>query len=451
MSSAEVNFQELMSRTSTDDDFFPLPVEVVRTNSFPCIPGSEENNNDYRGIDFYNQFRSENSVFALQENTEKLALDGEAFSGEEYLNIQLEKPRLSKHVGANGTPREMAPAYALKQSKKSSFNFTVAPNCPYKPFHLVRTHFEVTDDIKPIVITIHETLATMAGVAFTYDESKSLWLTKCSDLNGCNTCLMEVQIYRTAMTAPSSSGNGSCMFIVEANRTAGDHEVFNSCYSRLCNAFSSDVDSMRGSFGPAATSASASTNHHDGFASTVGPFSPALFNTEVEAQEVIEPILAMAESDDMDCQIEASKILYDFAMNEDLLPCLCDTRCIDIMILLAQENAPEAARHNIFMTMALLATKSQWQEVIAEKQELFCVIMTTVVNGPYETAELRREGARTFESLSLSRVAHMIPSKVGKEPLFNWFSSVDDLQDERLKLHAERAREALRPFAESAF
>jgi hypothetical protein len=62
-----------------------------------------------------------------------------------------------------------------------------------------------------------------------------------------------------------------------------------------------------------------------------------------------------------------------------------------------------------------------------------------ITDGSYQTAEMRREGARTLANLCCSHSKKII-SAVGMDSVSSWISGVDDLQDERLKLHARRAQ-----------
>ena len=62
-----------------------------------------------------------------------------------------------------------------------------------------------------------------------------------------------------------------------------------------------------------------------------------------------------------------------------------------------------------------------------------------ITDGPYHTAEMRRECARTLANLCSSHSKKII-STVGMDGVSSWISSVDSLKDERLKLHARRAQ-----------
>lgn len=65
-------------------------------------------------------------------------------------------------------------------------------------------------------------------------------------------------------------------------------------------------------------------------------------------------------------------------------------------------------------------------------------------NGSYNTAEMRRECARLLANICSVRTSAMrVVQAVGEDNVVSWLHTVDDLADERLKLHAERAKNAL--------
>lgn len=417
---------------SSTDDFFPLPVEIRRTNSFPCIPGSEENSYAERGVDILRQDpTSELSKFDLKSfKSDEPLSTGKNIDDLDFNVLALAPPQLRKRVGTPSTPMNQSRTVS-KTAAMSTFTLTHEPNLPCKPFHLVNTHFYVDEkELKSIVFTIDECLRKMAGVSFKFNEATCLWETKCSDLSNCDSCFMDVQMYTSTSTDKGK-------YIVEANRMQGDHDIFRKSYLCLRAAFvpetSDEYDAYR----------SSTLSLHDSYASALGYVPPVSdFSIENDAKLAIEPILKMAESDFVDAQVEASRMLYEFTRNEDLQKYWCDERCMCVLTLLASPDAPEMARHNIFMTLAELASKVDWQELIVESGAL-PVVMAAVTNGSYETAEMRCECARTLEYLSQSHMAHRIPHSVGKEDLRRWCDTVDGLVDERLKLHAVRARDAL--------
>jgi hypothetical protein len=63
-------------------------------------------------------------------------------------------------------------------------------------------------------------------------------------------------------------------------------------------------------------------------------------------------------------------------------------------------------------------------------------------DGPYHHSEMSRESARILANLS-QRLASRVVAVLGTRTVANWIESVDMLSDEKLKLHASRAKESL--------
>jgi hypothetical protein len=70
------------------------------------------------------------------------------------------------------------------------------------------------------------------------------------------------------------------------------------------------------------------------------------------------------------------------------------------------------------------------------------LLFRLIADGPYHTAEMRRECARTFANLCLSH-APTIVHTVGTSCASSWLETVEEMKDERLKLHADRAKNHL--------
>jgi hypothetical protein len=69
-------------------------------------------------------------------------------------------------------------------------------------------------------------------------------------------------------------------------------------------------------------------------------------------------------------------------------------------------------------------------------------LLKLVSDGPYYSAELRRESARVLANIS-ERNSSQILSAVDNDSMRSWINSVDDIKDERLRTHANRAKLSL--------
>jgi hypothetical protein len=69
-------------------------------------------------------------------------------------------------------------------------------------------------------------------------------------------------------------------------------------------------------------------------------------------------------------------------------------------------------------------------------------LLSLATDGPYQSSELRRMAVFILANVSAtfsSRVVHAL----GRKEVACWIDSVEGLRDERLKLHAVRAKEIL--------
>ena len=242
---------------------------------------------------------------------------------------------------------------------------------------------------------------------------------------GLGSCKMQVSIY-------STYNQGA--YIIECNRLSGDHGPFNETYRGLKAAFVVAVEHA---------SLKRQITIRDSFASSTGPIPCHECVSDEEAKKALQPILNYALSEFVEDQIEASRMLCDFSQDETLQQILCDAKTLRVILHLTQESSPVCARQNAFMALANLSTQhGPCQEAIIEAGVL-PVFLQLVGNGSYETAELRREGARALANLSC-RLAPHIWNQIGEDSLNAWFGTIDALADERVKLHAMAARDSLR-------
>lgn len=72
-------------------------------------------------------------------------------------------------------------------------------------------------------------------------------------------------------------------------------------------------------------------------------------------------------------------------------------------------------------------------------------LLALATDGPYNTAEVSRESARILANLS-TRMASRVVEVLGVRAAKEWMATVDCLVDERLKLHASRAKGFLQQF-----
>lgn len=476
--------------SSNDEyDLDAIPLHIVRTESFQGMPGHEDLVDNFRGLASYDRT---GETFVDYAGTSDYSLD---YASE----VSIPRPQLSKQSNNVDMVKDKGVFQFDKVFPEKAKVVSSPPGIPEpKPFLLMRTNWTVTGmTISCIESKINRCLKNMPdasvnavpgkckvsfdfrlvlssvfirfwcflkivlsqciidfvcrcmfprimryGVCFfyslthgTYFLSRSnyiptfshalqwdLWVMQCQ---GTGSCKMQVAIYST---------DDKGVHIVECNRLSGDHGPFNEAYRGLKAAFAVVVEQP---------SLKRQSTIRDSFASNMGPIPCHECLSDEDAKKALQPILSFALSEFVEDQIEASRMLCEFSNDETLQQILCDAKTLRVILHLTQELSPVSARQNAFMTLANLTTQhGPCQEAIIEAGVL-PVLLELVCNGSYETAELRREGARALANLSC-RLAPHIWNKIGEESLMAWFTTIDALADERVKLHAMAARDSLR-------
>ncbi len=444
-----------------------LPVEVRRTNSYPSMPGSDEMGNADR---------------ALGGNTVSYKLPEQSVSSEKDwnfdvpLNSVFEKPTYSRSkFPTSGCVSNKSNSDPIKRPKQQ-FRLSECVELPPKPIHLMDGHFEVTGILFEIARKIDATVRNQNDT-FTFDyifePSTCTWKGCCIDMLGCGKCEVEIQIFRPSGCRKYEEKN---TYIVEANRLEGDFDIFTSFYFAFKSSFhppaeKDDINSTSylDVFGPTTALRTETVIH----TLSEGEHGDSLLNSESNLETErsdahkstgtdntgagqpkpvridFEPILQMACSPLLQARIEASKMLYQIARNDHFDKYWCTERSVAVLSELSGEGSPDAARHCAIMTIAVIASKTSWQEHIINAG-VIPLLLRAVTNGSYALAELRREAARTLQYLSSqtnSSVAYRIPDIVADVDA-NWFDTIDSLSDDRVKLHAMCARAEIQKIME---
>jgi hypothetical protein len=172
-----------------------------------------------------------------------------------------------------------------------------------------------------------------------------------------------------------------------------------------------------------------------------------------EAINALKPILAMAISAHLDSRVEAVKMICDLSSQLDLQSSLCAAGGIEILMELmtieygycnqyamcALANLSSSRSCQVLLRLSLFLLIALQEVLLKGGCQFLQNLLSMTTDGPYQTAEMRREGARTLANLCCSHSKKII-SAVGMDSVSSWISGVDDLRDERLKLHARRAQ-----------
>jgi hypothetical protein len=182
-------------------------------------------------------------------------------------------------------------------------------------------------------------------------------------------------------------------------------------------------------------------NEYDSFSVyTPLPSAPSLLAESSDAFG-LGPIFRMAEEPFLESKVEASRTLCDLSVDESLRSQLCEAGCVPVLRDLISCDS-QWAQHHAIASLANLSENPQCQESIIEAGVL-PVLLSLAVNGSYQSAELRRLAVYVLANVS-SSLATRVVTELGKTELSTWSTTVESLADERLRIHAIRARDSLR-------
>jgi len=218
-------------------------------------------------------------------------------------------------------------------------------------------------------------------------------------------------------------------FMVHANRLSGDGMAFNNVFSSLKHALKAT---------PASPPSPASDP--DGWYMPLPPMEPLL---QDEALEALRPIIAMAKCSMMDSRTESAKILCDLSSQMDLHPLMSDSGCVVALVGLINEDYQYCNQHALCALANLSASLCCREQLVADSAFLTDLLELTR-DGSYSCTEMRRECARMLANLSEGQ-APTIVDAVGVDQASSWMRSVETMRDDRLRLHAERAKKFLQP------
>ena len=165
--------------------------------------------------------------------------------------------------------------------------------------------------------------------------------------------------------------------------------------------------------------------------------------SDEEAVEALQCVLQMAKSGLLEPQLEAARLFCDLSLHDAMQQHMCDSGCVQALVenLLPCIICEWTRQHAVF-ALANLSEAQGCQEAMIDAG-ILPVVLNLVKDGPYNTIEMRRECARILANLSV-RLASRIVAVVGPRTLSTWLEKVDSFRDERLRLHAVRAKESLK-------
>jgi hypothetical protein len=165
--------------------------------------------------------------------------------------------------------------------------------------------------------------------------------------------------------------------------------------------------------------------------------------TDQDTSDALKPIVDMARSTQVDAKIEAARIMCDVSMRPEMHRVMCDTGCVAALVdLMIVEH--EWCNQHAICALANVSISRPCQDVLVGTPAFFPALLRLVRDGPHSSVEMRRECARMLANLCAG-FGPRIVNAVGFDMAATWMDSVKSIRDDRLKLHAERAKAFLMP------
>jgi hypothetical protein len=289
---------------------------------------------------------------------------------------------------------------------------------PDKPFFVAVTHFCTSRDIDVVVSMVEHELSSSLETSFDFYHERCRW--ECVYLSGASRSKFEFNTYK----------NGDGTYIIEGNRLCGDSFPFSTTFRGLRGKFSEDMS---------ASPTSVTNFQFIPLPDTVSELSSS------DIADAVAPILAMAKSGKCESQVNAAQIMCDLSLQQDMMEVMCQEDCVTSLIKLVRVEFNYCNQHAV-CALANLSTSRTCQEILLQDEGFMLHMLQMCCNGNFNTAEMRRECARLLANVCSSSpsCAVKLVKGVGEDEVACWLDSVDDLKDERLRLHAERACGAMR-------
>lgn len=287
---------------------------------------------------------------------------------------------------------------------------------PEQPFYVAVTQFTTIHDIDMVVSMIDSCLSSVSEVSCQFYHDKCRW--ECVFLCGSSRCKFEFNVYK----------NGEGSFIIEGNRLCGDSFPFSTIFRNVRAKFTEEMSS----------SPTSVMNFQ------CIPLPEAAFELSfAEMAEAVVPIVAMATSGKCESQVNAAQIFCDLSLQQNMLEVLCQPECVSALVSLCRVEFDFCNQHAL-CALANLSSSRSCQEILFRDEAFLQHLIVLCSNGTYNTAEMRRECARLLANLCSAKASAIrVLQAVGESDMSRWMDSVNDLQDERLRLHAQRAKHSL--------
>lgn len=333
-------------------------------------------------------------------------------------------PKLTKGLKAYSKPQFEPPA---SDDCFAAVEFENVPSdtiyVPEKPYHITPLHFLTTTSVLNVIAAVELRLNRNFEISYQFVKCKCMW--DAVYLRGSSYCKFQIHVYKDAGTT----------LIIELNRLSGDGFPFRSFYNELKADFNFEKEDYNHRIN---SGGSDSFTLGSGISSSL----PNVTLSDEEASACIKPILAMAKSDKMDAKFEASAILCDFSLQEEMQQLLCDQGCVNVLMDLLKMTEFQNYNYHVVCALANLSSSQACQEVLVGCSEFLSSLLKLAIDGPYHNAVLRRESARVLANIC-HRHSSVVLAAIDCDCMHAWMESVDSIKDERLHTWALRAKTCL--------
>mmetsp|Transcript_6201 Transcript_6201/g.10136 ORF Transcript_6201/g.10136 Transcript_6201/m.10136 type:complete len:423 (-) Transcript_6201:242-1510(-) len=336
------------------------------------------------------------------------------FSENSFLQTQNNAINVAKTLN-KATPQIEVANKVTSQAPSAKPNRPIT--VPVEPFYIApATHFLTTLNAGDIKARVETVLRGISGVSYEFYADKCRW--EGVYLVSSVRCKFEFNVYRR------QSGG----FVVEGNRLNGDSMAFITVYKAVRSRFVTSPDDQE--------------------PIPMLPIPDSLNDVSVsDMDEGIDGVLSMAYSGKGEAQLGASQIFCDIFNRADSTHLISKyAECLTALVDLVNVDFQSCNQHAI-CALAHLSSSHECQEMLIKDTSFLQTLLPLCsADGNFNSMEMRRECARLLANISSCKGtegAQEVVSHAGLQHVQSFLQSVDNLKDDKLRVHAERARDSL--------
>jgi hypothetical protein len=284
------------------------------------------------------------------------------------------------------------------------------------PDLLIKTNINVRAPIDVIQSQLERFLHETSGVSFELNESKGQWTV--IYINGSGHCKFQITVYKKY--APTD-------FVIEVNRLMGCSFAFKTIYGQVKAHMSSTCDEE--------------FREYDSYSNSIPMASISTSHEDYDTTQCLNSVISMAKDGTLQSEIEAARILCDLATDISMQQILVDRGCLVVLKDLICGAHSDWAKQHAVIALSILSDAKVFQSAIM-KTGICSELLHLANDCPYERAELSRSAVHILANVTSDCSPELLKSFNAKD-VSAWIKQVDNLKDERLMVHAARAKESL--------